>query len=265
MFAKKEFVELSRDFVCVRLETYESEAHQAHVRELLGGKMVNTAFVLLAPDGKTALSRAGRSPSKSVTDRRWKKKGSDIDVVLTALKEVASGFPAQGDDMEALVPDFASFGQALNVSSAEQRLLVFTVALQAQREGARESLRAVVNDSEIRGRFHYDTAQNSDANWAEVIENAPAKTGHFIIHPGQFGLKGAVVAHLPLGAGPKELKETMLEAKRIHQEKEQPKHYREHLAEAREHGISFSNNINVGVDKDGDGEVDRVRGRRAGR
>lgn len=118
----------------------------------------------------------------------------------------------------------------------------------------------MANDPQIRGRFHYDTAQNSDAKWAEVIENVQAKTGHFLIHPGQFGLKGSVVAHMPLGVGSEQLKEIMLEAKRIHQGKEKPKHYREHLAQAREHGISFSNNINVGVDKDGDGEVDRVRG-----
>ena len=102
MFAKKEFVELSRNFVCVRLETYESKAHQDMVRELLGGKMVNTAFVLLAPDGKTQLTRAGRSPSKGFTDKRWKKQGGDLDVVLEAIKEAARDYPGRGNEQGSL-------------------------------------------------------------------------------------------------------------------------------------------------------------------
>ena len=265
MFAKKEFVELSRNFVCVRLETYESKAHQDMVRELLGGKMVNTAFVLLAPDGKTQLTRAGRSPSKSFTDKRWKKQGGDLDVVLEAIKEAARDYPGRGNEQEALLPDFSSFGQALNVSSAEQRLLLLTVAPQGQRDQLRDSMRKVANDPEVRGCFHYDTAQNSDSQWANKIENVSAKTGHFLIHPGQFGLKGTVVAHFPLNASPALLKETMLKAKKVHQSQEKPKHYRDHIAQAREQRIAFTNNIRVGVDKNADGEVDRQRGVRTRR
>ncbi|MFC4990795.1 hypothetical protein [Rubritalea tangerina] len=65
MFAKKAFIELSRNFVCVRLETYESEANQEMVRKHLNGKLANTAFVILSPDGERALCRGSRSPSMS--------------------------------------------------------------------------------------------------------------------------------------------------------------------------------------------------------
>ena len=58
-------VKASRDFVCIRPTTYES-AEEAKVLESFfsgrSGQLENTVFVMLAPDGKTKLTRSGRSP-----------------------------------------------------------------------------------------------------------------------------------------------------------------------------------------------------------
>ena len=55
-------IEASREFVCVRIESYESEATKKIVRSHLNGRFENTAFCVLAPDGETRLTRSGRGP-----------------------------------------------------------------------------------------------------------------------------------------------------------------------------------------------------------
>jgi len=47
LFSQPEFIRASRKFVCVRLESYESEEHQKLVRAFLDGRFENTAFCLL--------------------------------------------------------------------------------------------------------------------------------------------------------------------------------------------------------------------------
>jgi len=57
LFATKEFIEASRKFVCIRIETYENKKSEAMVRKLLGGKFANTAFAIFNPTGTQQLSR----------------------------------------------------------------------------------------------------------------------------------------------------------------------------------------------------------------
>ena len=53
----------SRAFVCVRLATYEDPLESMFTKALVrtgSGEVENTAFCLLAPDGKKKLSRSAR-------------------------------------------------------------------------------------------------------------------------------------------------------------------------------------------------------------
>ena len=55
----------SRKFVCVRLATYESKEEADLLTDIFvgrSGELENTTFVILAPDGKKRLTRAGRGP-----------------------------------------------------------------------------------------------------------------------------------------------------------------------------------------------------------
>ncbi|MCP4093415.1 MAG: hypothetical protein GY747_08200 [Planctomycetes bacterium] len=56
---------LSRDWVCVRLASYENEQESEYLKKLYRGRtgeLNNTTFALVAPDGKTLLAPAGRGP-----------------------------------------------------------------------------------------------------------------------------------------------------------------------------------------------------------
>ena len=69
--SKPEVIAASRQFVCVRLTTYEDEIEAKFSKDLFAtrsGEVENTTFALLAPDGKTRLSRTGRSARNVFTD-----------------------------------------------------------------------------------------------------------------------------------------------------------------------------------------------------
>ena len=78
----------SRDFVCVRLLTYESKSEYTFMEQLLGvapGTLPNTVFCILAPDGKTKLLRAGRGPRQAFSGARS---------MATGLQRIAARYPA---------------------------------------------------------------------------------------------------------------------------------------------------------------------------
>src|SRR5437763_15270383 len=61
----------SREFVCVRLATYENPLEAKFVQALVrtrSGEVENTAFALLTPDGKTKLSRSARGTEQVYVD-----------------------------------------------------------------------------------------------------------------------------------------------------------------------------------------------------
>ena len=96
LFFKKSFIEASEKFVCVRLGSYESKEHQDMVRMLLRGTFQNTAFVVYAPDGKTALTKSGRSPRHAF--------GRNVEA---GMAEISNKYPAKKSSKESVVTDLA--------------------------------------------------------------------------------------------------------------------------------------------------------------
>jgi len=69
LFSTEKFIEASRDFVCIRVETYESKRSEAMVRQLLRGKFENTSMAIFNPDGTEQLTRGARSPEQVFSER----------------------------------------------------------------------------------------------------------------------------------------------------------------------------------------------------
>src|SRR3954470_13326397 len=69
--SRPDVIAASREFVCVRLATYEDPTEARFVKGLVrtdSGELENTAFCLLAPDGKTKLSRSARGTERVYAD-----------------------------------------------------------------------------------------------------------------------------------------------------------------------------------------------------
>lgn len=229
------------------------------IRSLLRGSFQNTAFTIFAPDGKTQLAESGRSPSQVF--ERSKGDGS-LESVLESMREIAENYELRGKVADAVLPDFHSFGQALNVSSADQRLLVYTVLSQAEGQVVPSSLQHLASTTEFQGVFHYDTAGERDKGWRDLIEGAKAESGIFVIQAEQFGQKGRLLAQLPLHVITEELLATAKQLNATYSENEPRKIYREHVSEGQQKGIQYANAIPHGEDRDGDGLIDPTRRKR---
>ena len=261
MISTKEFIEASKFFVCVRLETYESKQTQDRIRTLLNGTMQNTAFVIYAPDGETKLTRTSRSPQQSLGAGRG---ANDNSKLIKSMEEIAGRYKVKTSLDQAVLQDFDSFTQSLNVAAADQRLLVFTVTPNSEKSAIQKTLQKVANDPKVSGRFHFDTAGKSDLKWADALTNEKQKAGVFIIQSGEFGLDGTVLKELPLNVSEADLKRSLLAANQQFSQQEKRKDYGDHVQQGKREGINFENNIAAGEDRDGDGKIDEKPGRGRG-
>ncbi|MGI9243187.1 MAG: hypothetical protein ACR2RV_20485 [Verrucomicrobiales bacterium] len=268
MFSNSEFIDASRKFVCVRLESYESEEHQKMVRSFLDGRFENTAFCLLAPDGEERLSRTGRAPWMAFRTRGGPRgRGGDTEVKskISEMEKVADAYPAKGDAGKPVVQDFHSFKQSLNVASGDQRLLLFIAAPEKRQEALEKALRPIFGDEAVVGRFHCDfLSEDADEKWSDVVDGASSEDGLFIIQSDEFGQAGKVLKQLPPDAQAAEVTAALLKANREFATQEERKVYKDHVAKGRREGVEFETVMPYGEDRDGDGVIDHRGGRGRG-
>ena len=236
------------------------------VRKLLKGRFENTAFVVFDPSGTKHLSRTGRSPGQGLsTGRSGPGRKASNEVIIKRMQEIAADYVSSGNAGETQLQDFHSFRQALNVASADQRLLLFVNADEESRPQAVSSLQSVFSDTEVLGKFHLDFADaKTDAKWDESIKGANGNPGLIIIRSGEYGIDGTVVKQLELKSSPEQIKSALLSANEEFSMLEDRKSYSSHIKKGRRQGINFENEIPFGEDKDGDGKIDRRR-KRSGR
>jgi len=174
------------------------------------------------------------------------------------MNQYAFWYPATAEPREAIVQDFHSFRQALNVASADQRVLVLVNAPSEHEQNLRESLRSVANDQRIIGRFHFDFDQGD--TWKKDIEGTRDEPGIILINPGEFGMSGTVIRQLPLDADASEIISAMTAANAQFAATTKKKVYSEHVAKGQSAGVYFKGAVPYGEDRDGDGQIDRGRG-----
>ncbi len=219
------------------------------MRSYLGGRFANTAFCILAPDGKTKLTRSGRSPNQSL--------GGNL---AASLDRIAEKYRSKGKAEEAAVPDFPNFRLGLNVASADQRVLVLITGSEDELKTARKSLTAVSNDAEIIGRFHYDFEADA-STWKEAISGEKSTSQIKIIIPDEFGQEGKVIKSLSLDTKSKELKKALLEVNETFTKTVEKKNYNTHVRKGRREGVKWTMPMEYGEDRDGDGKIDHRGGR----
>ena len=232
------------------------------VRELLNGSFANTAFCIFDPQGKKRLSRTGRSPSSAMAARR-RSRGTDESIV-SQMNQIAAKYSAKGKSEDTILQEFHSFRQALNVASADQRLLILVNADDTERGEIEAQLKPVFADKEIVGKFHLHIAnEKSDKNWSKAIKGDKSQPGIVVIHAGKFGLDGTTLTQLPATATAEDIKTAMLNSNKKFAKLEDRKSYGSHVQQGRRQNIYFENEIPYGEDRDGDGEIDRKPGRRS--
>ena len=237
----------------MRIDSYETKEHQEYVRTFLDGRFENSAFCLLAPNGQDWLTQAGRGPEMVLGHRSS----------VIQMKAVASKYQDRKNGSQAILQDFHSVRQALNVASADQRVLVVVSGPADQTKGLRTSLKSVSNDERIVGRFHFDFDETSD--WHKQIKGLKTEPGIVVIRPGEFGMDGTVMSQLPLDTNNSELVNTLLKANSAFAKSTEKKVYSSHVSKGTKLGIYFDSVVPYGEDRDGDGKIDHIGGPPSGR
>lgn len=226
------------------------------MREVLGGVFANSAFTVFDVDGETQITGSGRMPMEGLTGRKM----PSLEIAIERLDEIAADYPAQGDPAKAILQDFHTFRQALNVASGDQRLLLFFVGAREEVDAVRPILEPVMSDPEIGGKFHLDLIDASvDYSWKQNIEGSGKKAGFYVIHAGTYGIRGKVLAYLPLDSSAQNIKETLLSQNRFFAANERRKAYADHVAEGLNEGVYFEQAVPYGEDRDGDGKKDNPK------
>ena len=265
MFSTEEFIEASRDFVCIRIETYENEEAEQLVKKVLNGKYANTSFVILNPQGTERLTRSGRSPSMAMSNDRGKtdRTGRENPEIIGKMQQIASQFKPRRNSSDAELQDFHSLRQALNCASADQRLLVFVNAPEKDRTQVEQNLKSVFTDDEVIGKFHLDFADaDTDQDWTTLIHRVTNKPGIVVVRSGQFGVEGRALDQLSLDEDPDTIIRALLDANEQFAKVEKRKNYEQHVQEGRREGIYFENEISRRNSEDSDGNRRRKGKRR---
>ena len=262
MFASEEFLTASEKFVCIRIETYENKEAEEKVRALLNGRYANTAFCLFDPQGERRLTRSGRGPSAAFSKRGRDGEAVDPAVVARQMDQIAAQFNPNRDRTGVVLQDFNSFRQALNVASADQRLLVCVNVRDEHRQQVESNLQEVFGDEDVGGKFHLDFLdQDVDKGWSETIKGKTNEPGILIVRSGEFGLDGIVMALLSHTDDASKIKSALLAANDNFANQESRKQYAQHVQSGKRQGVYFENEIS----REGTSDQPRQNRNRRGR
>lgn len=178
------------------------------------------------------------------------------------MNTIAALYPTEADVKQAVVPDFHTTRQALNVASADQRILVIGHGTEDDLAALRESLKPVASDSDVIGRVHFDFQPDLQSN--TKIKGLKQKSGIAIVRADEFGLSATVMQELPTNTSAESVVKALLAANLEFAMTTEKKVYSTHVAKGRKEGIYFEGNVPYGEDRDGDGEIDHRGGGRGG-
>lgn len=244
-------VNATRDFVCIRLATYEDAKETEFLKKIFtgrSGQLENTVFALLDSDGKKRLSKSGRSPDFAFWGR------GDFSAKMLEIAKERKLESKRFSDTQ--LPVIKNVDLALNVASCDRIQLIVVAGKDRQTidELTKKVLPLAWNE-EIGGQFAFTTATR--AKELKPLGLTEFKPGIHVVTPGKFGMSGKIVASfdqtLDIGRTKAELSKL---AKGYHVEKD----YRQHIDAGIQLGIEWETETPV-TDQQSLRAKERRRGR----
>ncbi len=235
--SNEEVIAASRDYVCIRLATYEDAAEAEFLKTIyLGrsGELENTVFVLLSPDTKTNLCRPGRGPQFAYRTPNSLAEG---------MQEIAKSYPATTRDTESarLLPQMKDFRLGLNVSSCDGLPTVVCVSDDAEeRKLLNDKLADLAFDANLAGKFGFASADRDDM---KVIEGYKSETGFVVVQPGDYGVDGQMVSAYASDVDLQDLEKHLVRF--ASQTSVVSKSHRDHVRDGQSSGTSWDTEIPV--------------------
>jgi hypothetical protein len=197
--SQPQVIAASRDFVCVRLATYEDPTEARFLKEFTrtgSGELENTVFGIVAPDGVKKLIRSSRG-----VDHVF----SGPTAMAEAMAKIAAKYP--NTTKPASLPLVASVKLAVNVAAADNQPLVLIVGKDAAaRKPLTAKLEPLAWNDELIGRFVFAAGASADL---ASIEGTKPDAGLLIVAPERFGRSAKVLASLPAEATSVEITQSL--------------------------------------------------------
>ena len=233
--SQPEVIAAAKQFVCIRLTSYEDETEKKFVSKLVNGEPANTAFALLTPAGERALR--GRGPGRGPRDLY-----KDAAEMAKGMKELAEKYPVKkSEDLPAL-PITLNPKVGLAVAAGDlQPLVVVVAASEKRREELEAKVAKLAWDEEFAGRLTYAMAATTKD--LPKVENITIKEGVLLIEPDIFGASGKLVKEIPDEDLGKSLVDGLRETLKAHVRKE--KNRRSLAALGLKSGIYYETGIAV--------------------
>ena len=245
---KDEVVAASRDFVCIRLTSYESAEEAAFVTKLQGNP-VNTVFAILTPDALPALAMKGlgRGPGELFADT-----ADMVKQMGEVAAKYAVGVAATKADGQPALPITLDARLGLAVASADLQPLALVIAPDEITRAALEAKLAVLAwSNDLRGRFTYastDSLAGLKLDGHDAFKSGAFKSGVLLIEPDVFGVEGKIVSAIDANDVDKMLSDAMHAASAKHVRAAKSREQLKRLALA--NGIFFETGIPVSGKKE---------------
>lgn len=184
--SNEEVVAASRQFVCIRLSTYESQEEADFLKSLYVGRsgdLENTTFALLSPDGSRTLARPGRGP------RAFRNPSQ----LASRMNQMAENYPGSRDARftDPQLPALDRVDLALNVAACEGLPMLVTYAADADAlKSLHKSMAETVWTEELAGQFvMVATTKRTDL---KPLNGLAEDSAIVVVDPGPFGITGRV-------------------------------------------------------------------------
>ena len=241
-WSSQKIIDASRDFVCIRLATYESAEEGKMLESIFkgrSGKLENTVFAMFDPSAKQMLVRPGRSPGFAFN-------GADqiaIAQMASKMRELAMQYPLKDkvDASDATLPYIADLRLATNIAACDNLPLLIVAGDAEQRQLIEKRLKPLVWNAPFIGQFSFVAVD--DVEELKSIENCKTEAGIVIVQPDQFGLQGASIEQISVAAGSQEIS-AALKAGLKHFEKYK-KDPRQQIAVGQRRGVNWETVIPV--------------------
>ncbi|MGI9515693.1 MAG: thioredoxin family protein [Pirellulaceae bacterium] len=229
-------VEASRNFVCIRLATYEDAEEAEFLKEIFAGRtgeLENTVFCLLGPDGRERLSRAHRGTNQVFRTPRQ---------MAAEMDKIAEQYPARETDEAPALPQMKDFRLGLNVAACDGLPVVAVVAEdQEQLKELQTRLSPLALSPELAGRFAYASIHDHDQ--LKPISGDKPEAGYLIIAPDEYGIAGTAQQVIAADASAEEIASVLGD---FADEFEPPaKDHHQHVRSGKEAGIDWQTEIPV--------------------
>lgn len=199
-------VRASREFICLRLVTYEDEAEMKFMEEVLFIRTApkNSTFAILDPLGTDHLVEPGRSMRMAF---------DDAAEMAARMQEISAEYSESKPSTPARLglPYLKDVRVAMNVAACDsQRLLVLYAKTKSEQKKLEALLLPMAWQEGIMGKLLFATT--SEIKDLASIEEHSTAPGLLVIDPDPYGLEGRQVTFIALGTKPKQASKALLEA-----------------------------------------------------